>query len=127
MELTSHQVGYYLVVITTLHIGLFWIMNWSAIVKGLKGDDGIFQSIEIIAYVSTVLWPAMLMADSFFGFRASAEAWTSINLVIAVAVLGISYNKFLQHKETVIEKKLDHEEKIDKTKVEVIMKKEEGI
>lgn len=123
MEISSHQVGYYLAIVATIHIGAFWLMNWSSIIKGLKGEDGIFQAVEIVAYIATVMWPSMLMADAFFGFRASSNAWDSINIVLGVAILGISYSKFLQHKETVIEKKIEHEEK--KKEEEPDLKKQE--
>lgn len=98
MNLTSHQIGFYIVVITTIHLIAFWWNNRKSIHAGLKGEDGKYQAIEIISYLTCVIWPNMIMADQFFGFKASTEAWTSINLIIFVAVLGISYDKFLKHK-----------------------------
>lgn len=103
----QHLIGFYLLLTTTIHLGVFWILYWGSIINGIKGTDGVFQIIEIAGYVCLVVWPSMLLADAFFGFHASGEAWTSINLVIAVAVLGISYNKYLVHKTKIEEKKIE--------------------
>lgn len=98
MEFTTHEIGFYLVIVTTAHLAIFWLGNWAHILSGIKGDDGKYQLAEVIGYISLVVWPGMLMADSYFGFRASAEAWMSINIVISVSILHISYKHYL-HKD----------------------------
>lgn len=106
-ETNQHLIGYYLLTITTFHLGIFWLLYWRSIIRGIKGNDGVFQIIEIAGYMCLVVWPSMLLADAFFGFRASDHAWQSIDLVIIVAVLGISYNKYLVHKTNIEEKKIE--------------------
>lgn len=98
MVLTPHEIGFYLVAIATAHITIFWWINRKAIHDGIKGADGKYQPVEIVAYLACIIWPNMMLADQFFGFKASTEAWTSINVIIFVAVLGLSYDKYLKYK-----------------------------
>lgn len=87
--MTVHDIGFYLLLLVTLHIAHFWFVNWRNVYCDLRGQDVMWQIIEIIGIHAVLVWTAMVLADSFFQFRASDQAWTSINLVLGVAVLGI--------------------------------------
>lgn len=71
-------------------ISITWVHLYHKkdVVKGLKGQNGLWEAPEWIIYQFTWLFPHMVMADQFLGLHASDFAWWFMLGLLLFALTG---------------------------------------
>lgn len=83
-----------LFVVCVAYLIIFSIMEGKAIKSGFKGKDGLWQFIEVAAYIWIIIFSAASMADIFLGFHSSTNFWASMDaifLTITGGKVGLEY------------------------------------
>lgn len=91
-------IKFYLLAWPTVHLILFWLLNWKNLHADLRGKDKMWQSIEVMAYTAIVIWGSVILAGVFFGFKGPDVVYESLNLVIGASVLGVGWKQWLSHR-----------------------------
>lgn len=86
---TSIDIRFLVVIVTTGHLGLFWLLHGKNIYRDCRGPDKIWQMVEVFAIHVIVVWTGMIVGATYFDFKPPAEAWQSINFGLGVSVLGV--------------------------------------
>lgn len=92
------------VVITTLHI-----IHWKHFIVGLKGENGLWESPEILTYLITWLLPEFLMADAWLGLKLSDAGYLILGEIVLFALMGRLGLEYMMTKRgtTFTEKKIE--------------------
>lgn len=71
-------------------VTMTWVqLHWkNEVVRGLKGENGLWEAPEWIIYLFTWLFPHMVMADQFLGLKASDFAWWFMIGLLMFALTG---------------------------------------
>lgn len=71
------------VVMTALHA-----IHGRHFVTGLKGENGLWESPEILTYLITWLLPEFLMADAWLGLKLSDAGYLILGEIVLFALMG---------------------------------------
>lgn len=107
--ITTNAQGMLLFVCGTVVITVLHIIHWRAFVKGLKGENGLWESPEILTYLITWLLPEFLMADAWLGLKLSDAGYLILGEIVLFALmgrLGLEYMMSLRGR-TITEKTLE--------------------
>jgi hypothetical protein len=79
-----------LVLYTLGSITITWVQLYHKkdVVIGLKGSNGLWESPEWIVYISTWIFPHMLMASGFLKMVFPVEAWIFMGGLIMFGLTG---------------------------------------
>lgn len=106
---TTNAQGMLLFVCGTAVINIIHIVHGKAFVHGLKGENKMWESPEILTYLVTWLLPEFLMADAWLGLRLSDAGYIILGELVLFALmgrLGLEYMMSLKGK-TFTEKKTE--------------------
>lgn len=107
--ITMNAQGMLLFVCGTFVMTLLHIVYRKQFVEGLKGDNHLWESPEILTYLITWLLPEFLMADAWLGLRLSDAGYLILGEIVLFALmgrLGLEYMLSLRGR-TITEKKVE--------------------
>jgi uncharacterized membrane protein len=107
--ITTNAQGMLLFVCGTIVMTVLHILHGKSFVLGLKGDNHLWESPEILTYLITWLLPEFLMADAWLGLRLSDAGYLILGEIVLFALmgrLGLEYMLSMRGR-TVTEKKLE--------------------
>jgi uncharacterized membrane protein len=116
--ITTNAQGMLLFVCGTIVMTILHIMHGKAFVKGLKGENMLWESPEILTYLITWLLPEFLMADAWLGLKLSDAGYLILGEIVLFALmgrLGLEYmmslkgRKFTENKIEVTHKETKNE------------------
>ena len=121
--ITTNAQGMLLFVCGTIVMTALHIFHGKSFVLGLKGDNHLWESPEILTYLITWLLPEFLMADAWLGLKLSDAGYLILGEIVLFALmggLGLEYMMSLRGR-TITEKKTEI------TQTEVTKKPDEPI
>jgi len=107
--ITTNAQGMLLFVCGTIVMTVLHILHGKSFVLGLKGDNHLWESPEILTYLITWLLPEFLMADAWLGLRLSDAGYLILGEIVLFALmgrLGLEYMLSLRGRK-ITEKKLE--------------------
>jgi hypothetical protein len=107
--ITSNAQGMFLFSCGTIVITIIHLVHAKAFVLGLKGENKLWESPEILTYLITWLLPEFLMADAWLGLRLSDAGYLILGEIVLFALmgrLGLEYMLSLKGR-TITEKKVE--------------------
>jgi hypothetical protein len=107
--ITTNAQGMLLFVCGTIVMTGLHVLHGKAFVKGLKGENGLWESPEILTYLITWLLPEFLMADAWLALRLSDAGYLILGEIVLFALmgrLGLEYMMSLRGR-TFTEKKIE--------------------
>lgn len=88
LAVTTNAQGMLLFACGTAVINLIHIIHGKAFVHGLKGENKMWESPEILTYLVTWLLPEFLMADAWLGLRLSDAGYLIVGELVLFALMG---------------------------------------
>jgi len=85
---TTNAQGMFLFACGTLVINVLHVLHGKAFVVGLKGENKMWESPEILTYFITWLLPEFLMADAWLGLRLSDAGYLILGEIVLFALMG---------------------------------------
>jgi uncharacterized membrane protein len=107
--ITTNAQGMLLFVCGTIVMTVLHILHGKHFVLGLKGENHLWESPEILTYLITWLLPEFLMADAWLGLRLSDAGYLILGEIVLFALmgrLGLEYMLSLRGRK-ITEKKLE--------------------
>lgn len=86
--ITTNAQGMLLFVCGTIVMTGLHIIHGKQFVKGLKGENGLWESPEILTYLITWLLPEFLMADAWLGLKLSDAGYLILGEIVLFALMG---------------------------------------
>ena len=83
-----------ILVVCISYLILFSVIEGKEIKQGFKGKDGLWQFIEVAAYIWIIIFSTASLADIFLGFHSSTNFWASMDaifLTITGGKVGLEY------------------------------------
>jgi small-conductance mechanosensitive channel len=109
LAITTNAQGMFLFVLGTIIMSAIHLIHAKAFVTGLKGENHLWESPEILTYLITWLLPEFLMADAWLGLRLSDAGYLILGEIVLFALmgrLGLEYMLSLRGR-TITEKKIE--------------------
>ena len=75
-----------LLALCIIQIVWFWIRNGKTVFNDLRGEDAKWEAPEVIAVMALFIWAPMILANHFFHYNMTPEAWDSLKWVMTTAV-----------------------------------------
>jgi len=127
--ITANAQGMLLFVCGTFVMTVLHLVYRKQFVDGLKGENHLWESPEILTYLITWLLPEFLMADAWLGLRLSDAGYLILGEIVLFALmgrLGLEYMLSLRGR-TITEKKIEvtHKTESKDTTTEAEKKQEE--
>jgi len=107
--ITANAQGMLLFVCGTFVMTVLHLVYRKQFVEGLKGENHLWESPEILTYLITWLLPEFLMADAWLGLRLSDAGYLILGEIVLFALmgrLGLEYMLSLRGR-TITEKKIE--------------------
>jgi amino acid transporter len=92
---TPILIGYVIAIISLLQFFVFVIWKRNEVLPDLRGKDKIWQFIELSGIVWLLIFPPMVMASGL-GLDFPTGAWTTMDVVYFINILGKGADKFIQ-------------------------------
>lgn len=86
--ITANAQGMLLFVCGTFVMTALQLIYRKQFVEGLKGDNRLWESPEILTYLITWLLPEFLMADAWLGLRLSDAGYLILGEIVLFALMG---------------------------------------
>lgn len=88
LAVTTNAQGMLLFAFGSVIITLLHILHGKSFVIGLKGENKMWESPEILTYFVTWLLPEFLMADAWLGLRLSDAGYIILGELVLFALMG---------------------------------------
>ena len=86
--ITQNAQGMLLFICGTIVITALHLIHDKAFVHGLKDENQLWESPEILTYLITWLLPEFLMADAWLGLRLSDAGYLILGEIVLFALMG---------------------------------------
>lgn len=88
IAITTNAQGMMLFSVGSFIMTFLHIFHGKAFIVGLKGDNKMWESPEILTYFITWLLPEFLMADAWLGLRLSDAGYLILGEIVLFALMG---------------------------------------
>lgn len=84
----ADPVGLLLYTMGTITVTTIQLVNRKEFIRGLKGDNGRFDSPEIVIYLFIWIFPHFLMADAWLSLKLSTEGYLFLTAMLLFTLTG---------------------------------------
>lgn len=64
----------------------FWLKRGSQVFEDMRGEDKHWEFPEVLSLTALFIWAPMILANHFFHYNMTSEAWDSVKWVMTLGV-----------------------------------------
>lgn len=85
-DVLSNKWALALLVLCIVQIIWFWARRGGQVFEDMRGEDKHWEAPEVISMMALFIWAPIILANHFFHYNMTAEAWESMKWVMSISV-----------------------------------------